>query len=108
MMTRLKVWCIYSGYTVLFAVTFVVILAVLTGALVMVPTGIFFGAVGGALLIADTPYIVTELSPKLMLFGGLFAAFAAAFLGFAAVKIGFLISRLFRCVRKHCDRLRGW
>lgn len=107
-MIRLKVWSIYFGFALLFTAVCAVMLAVLTAALIAVPAGLLVGVMGAALLIFESPFIVTDLSPELMLFGGFCAAFSAAFLGFAVIKAGFAASRLFLYVRKRCDRLRGW
>ncbi len=107
-MNRIKVWCYYSLYAVLFAVVFTVMLAVLSAAMVCVPAGILFAVLGGAMLSFEVSFVLTELSPLLMLFGGLFAACAAACMGLLSVKAGFAVSRLFLAVRRHCDRLRGW
>ncbi len=107
-MNRLKVWAIYFAYALIFLPVFAVMLCILTAALVLIPLGIF-SAIMGALLVAfDLPFVVTELSPLLMLLGGAFVTFASAFFGFVAVKLGFLVSRLFLFLRRRCDRLRGW
>ena len=63
---------------------------------------------GFAVKLFNAQFIVTSLSPELMLFGGLAAVFAAAFCGLLAVKAGFCISRLFLRVKRRCDLLRGW
>ncbi len=107
-MVRLKVQGIYLMFFLLFAAVAAMMLAVLTAAFVCVPTGIFAAVLGGVLMSFDLPFIVTELSPVLMVFGGLFAASTALFLAFAAIKAGMAVSRLFLAVRRYCDRLRGW
>ncbi len=107
-MNRLKVWCIYAFYSVLFVLAFAVMLALITTALVCIPAGFFFALVGGAMLCFDTSFVLTALAPEIMLFGGLFIAAFTAFLGFVAVKLGFAEAKLFCVLRRYCDRLRGW
>ena len=106
--TRLKVRGLYLAYALLFAVVFAVMLAVLTSAVLLIPAGLLFAVLGGAMLVFDTGFILTELSPLIMLFGGLFAASLSAFAGLCAVRLGMLVWRLFLKVRCTCDRLRGW
>lgn len=98
----------YSAFALLFIAVCAVMLAVLTAAMILIPAGLLAGVVGGLLLVLESPFIITDMSPVLMLCGGFCAAFAAAFFGFAAIKAGIGVSRLFLRVRKHCDRLRGW
>lgn len=107
-MTRLKVCSLYLAYALLFIVVFAVMLAVLTAAVLLIPSGLLFAVLGAAMLVFDTEFILTELSPLIMLFGGLFAASFSAFLGLCSVKLGIFIARLFLKVRRVCDRLRGW
>ncbi|MBE6902589.1 MAG: hypothetical protein E7478_08950 [Ruminococcaceae bacterium] len=107
-MSRIKVFGAYSAYAVLFAIVFVVMLSALTAAVICIPFGLFLGLVGGVILLFDTSFILTELAPEIMLFGGLFSACFSAFLGFASVKIGLLAALLFDKVRRYCDRVRGW
>lgn len=107
-MNRYKVWGIYSAYAVVFAVVFAVMLAVLSAAVLCFPAGVLFAVLGGAMLVFDVSFVITELSPLLMLFGGLFATFASAFVALLAVKAGFAVAKLFNIVRRRCDRLRGW
>ena len=107
-MIRLKVQVLYMLFFLLFAAVAVAMLAVLTAAFVCVPSGIFAAVLGGVLMSFDLPFIVTELSPVLMVYGGLFAACFALFLAFAAVKAGMAVSKLFLVIRRYCDRLRGW
>lgn len=107
-MTRLKVSMIYLAYALLFVAVFAVMLAVLTAAVLLIPAGLLFAVLGGAMLAFDAGFILTELSPLVMLFGGLFTSSISAFAGLCAVKLGMLIWRLFLKVRRRCDRLRGW
>lgn len=107
-MTRLRVCVLYLAYALLFVAVFAVMLVLITAAMLLIPSGLLFSVLGGAMLLADTDIILTELSPVIMLFGGLFAASASAFAGLVAVKLGILVSRLFLKVRRSCDRLRGW
>lgn len=107
-MGRAKVWLLYSGYAVLFAAVFAVMLALLTVAAVGVPGGLLLTFFGAAVTLFDADFVITQLAPQFMLFGGLSAACASAMCGFAAVKAGILVSRLFLRVKRRCDRLRGW
>ncbi len=107
-MKLLKVRGLYLAYALLFAVVFTVILAAVTAALFLIPAGLLFAVLGGAMLAFRVDFILTELSPIVMLFGGLFAACASAFVGLCSVKLGVLIWRLYLRVRRVCDRLRGW
>ena len=107
-MIRLRVWCAYSAYAVLFTFIFAVILATVTAAVICIPSGFFLGLVGGVMLVFDTDFVLTELAPEIMLFGGLFAACFSAFLGFVGVKLGIGAGMLFNKVRRYCDRIRGW
>ena len=107
-MNRLKVWCAYLGYAVLFAIVFVILLCTLTTAFLCIPTGIFLGLVGGAMLLFKTEFVLTELAPQILLYGGIFVASLSAFVALLAVKLGILAARIFEKVRRHCDRLRGW
>lgn len=105
---RIKVWGIYSGYLLLFLAAFALMLALLVIAAVGIPAGAMLGIFGIAVMIFKADFIITELAPQLMLFGGLAVAFASAFCGLIAVKTGFVISRLFLRIKRRCDRLRGW
>lgn len=107
-MNRVKVWCLYTLYAILFALAFVFMLCFICAAIICIPAGLFLALVGGVMLGFDADFVLTELAPEIMLFGGLFMASGTAFLAFAAVKLGFAMSRLFCIVRKSCDRLRGW
>ena len=107
-MTRFRVCALYLSFALIFVVVFAVMLTLISAAMLLIPSGLLFGVLGGAMLLADTELILTELSPVIMLFGGLFAASFSAFAGLVAVKLGILVSRLFLRVRRACDRLRGW
>ncbi len=103
----IKAYAIKSAYALLFALCAAVMLCVLTAALVLIPFGVFAAIMGGLLLAFDFPFIITDFPPVLMLFGGLTAAFAAAFFGFLAVKLGLLMGRLWLFVRKRCEKIGG-
>ncbi len=107
-MARVKVWCLYTLYALLFAVVFAVMLVLLTAAVVGIPTGLLLGIFGVAVMLFEADFIVTELSSTLMIFGGLSGSFLSAFLGLVALKAGFMVSRLFCRVKRRCDKLRGW
>lgn len=85
-----------------FAVMFVFLVAAVTG----ITAGVMLAVLGLAIIMFKASFIITELAPELMLFGGLCGAFFTAFLGMAAIKLGFMISRLFIRVKRQCDKLR--
>ena len=97
-MNRFMVIIMKTGFAVLFLAVFAVILALGCAAA--------FGVLAVKLFRAE--FIVTSLSAETMLFGGLAAAFGAAFCGIAAVELGFVISGAYLRVRKRCDVLLGW
>ena len=107
-MSRIKVFVAYSAYAILFVIVFVIMLSSITAAVVCIPFGLFLGLVGGVMMLFDTSFILTELAPEIMLFGGLFGACFSAFLGFASVKMGIGAAVIFSKVRRYCDRIRGW
>lgn len=107
-MNRYKVWGLYSAYAVIFAVSFIVMLAVLSAAVLCFPAGVLFAVLGGAMMLFEVSFVVTGLSPVLMLFGGLFAACASVFLILLSVRAGFALAKLFQVFRRRCERLRGW
>lgn len=107
-MNRVKVWAIYTGFAALFAVTFAVMLVLLVVAVVGVPSGVMLGIFGIAIRLFSADFIITELSPQLMIFGGAAAAFGSVFCGLLGVKAGFMVSRVFLAAKRRCDRLRGW
>lgn len=107
-MTTVKVWAMRIGFALLFVAVFAVMLALSCTAAFGIPAGLMFCFFGLAVKLFDAQLIVTALSPELMLFGGLAAAFGAAFCGLLAVKAGFGVSRLFLRVKRRCDLLCGW
>lgn len=72
-----------------------------------IPFGLMAAVLGVAVLVFRADFVLTQLAPEVMLFGGLAGAFFTAFLGALAVKLGFIISRLFLRIRRRCDALRG-
>lgn len=107
-MNRVKVWAIYSGFAVLFAAVFAVMLVLLTVAVIGVPSGIMLAVFGLAIRLFSADFIITELPPVFMIFAGAAAASASAFCGLVGLKAGILTARLFAAARRVCDRLRGW
>lgn len=107
-MTRLKVSALYFAYTLIFIAAFAVMLAAITAAVLLIPAGLLFAVLGGAMLAVETEFILTELSPIVMLFGGLFAASFSAFVGLCSVRLGMLVWKLFLKIKRTCDRMRGW
>ena len=104
-MIRFKVILMYAGFAAAFAACFAVMFIMLTAAVMGIPSGLMLAVLGFAILIFKADFVITELAPELMLFGGLSGAFAAAFLGAAAVKLGYIVSRLFLKVRRRGERL---
>lgn len=107
-MTAFKVFLRYLAFWIGFAVTTAVMLVMLTTAIIGAPLGVMMAVFGVAISMFKADFIITELAPQVMLFGGLSGGFFAAALGLAAVKLGFFISRRFVKVRSRCDKLRGW
>lgn len=107
-MVKIKVMLYYTGFFLIFAVVFALMFALLTAAVIGIPFGVMLAVFGIAILAFNADFVMTELAPELMLFGGLSGAFLAAFLGFSAIKFGFAVSRLFLKVKRRCDRLRNW
>ena len=97
---KFKVCAMQSGFAVLFLLTFCAMLAMLSAAAFGIPAGIMLSIAGVAVKLFNAQFIVTSLTPELMIF--------SAFLGLAAVKAGFVISRLFLRVKRRCDICRGW
>lgn len=106
-MERFKVIALYTGFWIAFAVFFAVMFAMFAVCAVGVPFGLMAAVMGIAVLAFRADFVLTQLAPELMLFGGLCGAFFAAFLGALAVKLGFIISRLFLRTRRRCDALRN-
>ena len=107
-MTSFRVLVMKTGFAVLFLIVFAVMLALLCAAAFGIPAGILVSIFGFAVKLFRAQFIVTSLSAETMLFGGLAAAFGAAFCGVAAVEIGYLISGVYLRVRRKCDILLGW
>ena len=107
-LTKLRVLAMRLGFALLFLAVFAVMLVLLTAAAFGVPAGLLASIFGAAVKLFNTQFIVTSLTPELLLFGGLAAAFGSAFCGLAAVKAGFMISRAFLRVKRRCDILLGW
>ena len=107
-MIRLRVCALYFAYALLFIAAFAVMLAAISAAVLLIPLGLLFAVLGGAMLVVDTEFILTELSPVVMLFGGLFSASFSAFIGLCSVRLGMLVWRVFLKIRRTCDRMRGW
>ena len=105
-MVKLKLFLLRAGFCAAFAVCFAVMFAMLIAAVMGIPSGVMLAVLGLAILMFKADFVITELAPELMLFGGLSGAFLAAFLGATAVKLGFLISRLFLKVKRRCEKLR--
>lgn len=107
-MNTFRVVIMKLGFAVLFLAVFAVMLALMCAAVFGVPAGLLVSVFGFAVKLFRAEFIVTSLSAEGMLFGGLAAAFGAAFCGFAAVELGYLISGLYLKVRRRCDILLGW
>lgn len=107
MAVRIKVFLRYAAFWTLFAAVFALMFALLSAAVIGIPLGVMMAFFGMAMLIFKADFVMTELAPELMLFGGLGGAFFAAFTGLVAVKLGFAVARLFIRVKRHCDRLRS-
>lgn len=103
-----RVLVMKTGFAVLFLIVFAVMLALLCAAAFGIPAGIMVSIFGFAVKLFRAQFIVTSLSAETMLFGGLAAAFGAAFCGIAAVELGYLISGVYLRVRRKCDILLGW
>lgn len=108
LLARYKVFWIYCGFWLAFAVVFVVMFALLAIAAVGIPFGVMLTIFGAAALLFKEELIITELAPPFMLFGGLSLIFLAAVCGLVAVKLGFIVSRRFLKIKRRCDRLRDW
>lgn len=105
---KLKVFALYAGYWLLFAAVFAAMFAFLTVCVIGIPSGLMLAVLGIGVLLFRADFILTQLSPQLMLFGGLAGAFFTAFLGLSAVKLGYMISRLFLRIKRRCDAIRDW
>lgn len=107
-MIKFKVFLQYFLYWATFIPVFCVMFALLAAAVFVIPLGIMMAVFGIAVIMFKAKFVITELAPQVMLFGGLAGAFLAAFLGLVGIKLGFFISRRFLTVKRRCDRLRGW
>lgn len=107
-MKAAKVLALRLGFILGFLAVFAVMFALLSVAVFVFPAGLMICVLGFAVKLFNAQFIVTSLSPELMLFGGLAASFGAAFFGLAAVKAGLAVSRLYVRVRRKCDLLLGW
>ena len=107
-MNKFRVVLLKTGFAVLFLIVFAVIVALACAAAFGLPAGIMVSVFGLAVKLFRAQFIVTALSAETMLFGGLAAAFGAAFCGIAAVELGFVISGAYLRVRRRCDILLGW
>lgn len=107
-MLKLRIWAIKLGFGLLFLAVFAGMLILLTAAAFGVPAGLMVSFFGLAVKLFDAQFIITSLTPEMMLFGGFAAASGTAFGGFLAVKAGFVTARLFLRVKRLCDLLRGW
>ena len=105
---RFRVFLIYCGFWIAFAVVFAVMFALFLTAAAGIPFGVMLVIFGTAASIFNEDLIITELAPRFMLFGGLAMIFLAAACGLIAVKLGFFISRRFVRVKRRCDKLRNW
>lgn len=108
MVVKIKVFLYYTGFWAVFAAAFVTMFAMLAAAVMGVPFGLMMSVMGVAVLVFRADFVISEMSPQLMLFAGLAGAFFTAFLGLLAVKTGFAVSRLFLRIKRRCDRLRDW
>lgn len=104
-MIRFKIFLRYTTFWIFFAVCFAVMFVFLVAAVMGITSGIMLAVLGTAIIMFKAGFIISELAPELMLFGGLCGAFFTAFLGMTAIKIGFIISRVFIRVRRQCDKL---
>ena len=105
-MIQFKIFFKYTLFWILFAVCFAVMFVFLAAAVMGITAGVMLAVLGTAIIMFKASFIISELAPELMLFGGLCGAFFTAFLGTSAIKIGFLVSRLFIRVKRQCDKLR--
>lgn len=105
---KLRVFLMYCGFWLAFAVVFAVMFALLFAAAAGIPFGVMLVIFGTAASVFKEDLIITELAPRFMLFGGLAMIFLAAAFGLVAVKLGFFISRRFLWIKRRCDRLRDF
>ncbi len=103
---RFKIFLRYTAFWTFFAICFAVMFVFLVAAVMGITSGVMLAVLGTAIIMFKASFIITELAPELMLFGGLCGAFFTAFLGLTAIKIGFGVSRIFFKVKRRCDKLR--
>ncbi len=108
MLIGFKVFMQYFAFWLMFVPVFCLMFVMLLTAVFVVPFGVMMAVLGIAVIMFKAKFVITELAPPVMLFGGLSGACFAAFLGLFAVKLGFCVSRRFLIVKRRCDRLRGW
>ncbi|MDE7361215.1 MAG: hypothetical protein K2N38_04715 [Oscillospiraceae bacterium] len=108
MAVKIKVFLYYTGFWIVFAAVCMIMFAMLFAAVMGVPFGLMMSIMGVAVMVFRADFVISEMSPQLMLFTGLAGAFFTAFLGLLAVKMGFAVSRLFLRIKRRCDRLRDW
>ncbi len=107
-MNKVMVVLIYFSFAVLAAVVFALMLVLITVGVIGVPSGVMLAVFGLAIKLFNADFIITGLSPMLMIFGGAAAACLCAFFGLLGIKAGFLLARVFSAAKRRCDRLRGW
>lgn len=105
-MKCLKIFLSYTGFFVVFALCFAVMFVFLLAAVMGITAGVLLAVLGVAMIMFKADFIITQIAPEIMLFGGLSGAFFTAFLGALAVKLGYCVSRLFLRTRRRCERLR--
>lgn len=108
MAVKMKVFLYYTGFWIVFAVSFAAMFVMLVSAIMGIPFGLMMSVLGVAVLVFRADFVISELSPELMLFAGLSGAFFTAFLGLLAIKLGYAVSRLFLRIKRRCDGLREW
>lgn len=108
MAVKIKVFLYYTGFWILFSISFAAMFGMLVCAVVGIPFGLMMAVFGVAVLVFRADFVISELSPELMLSIGLAGAFFTSFLGLLAVKLGYWLSRLFLKIKRRCDRLRDW
>ena len=105
-MLQFKIFCRYTGFWIFFTICFAIMFTFLVAAVMGITSGLMLAVLGTAIIMFKANFIISELAPEIMLFGGLCGAFFTAFLGVTAIKIGFIVSKLFLRVRRRCDKLR--
>lgn len=106
-MNRLKIFIKYAIFFPVFVICFAVMFVFLLAAVMGITAGALLAVLGVAMVMFKADFVITELAPEVMLFGGLAGMFFTAFLGLLAVKLGYMVSRLFVKTRRQCERLRS-